>query len=259
MMEHEMKNVSSADARTYVAGVELPPPPRVSLAREAAEPLKLVKDKTQALVVGSDVMSFVQGVTPERRQDLVNASLLAQLVATKRVPDPTGLQAWYDAYFEVLTNLGFAIQDRQFAEYTEKSADFEAHEAIINIAATLLGGAPTALALVKTTLEALKTDGPWLTLFTRESQSAKTAKFQVTLAEPGEGDQFLVSLMAFALTAQANLTQLLVFKVRSNGATLKHVSGKVTINPEVLASVRDDVSRRLEKYAKAYVESLPEL
>src|SRR5690348_4479244 len=114
-------------ARNFVAGAELPPPPHISKAREAAEPLKLVKEKTQALVVGSDVMSFVTGVTPERRQDLVNASLLAQLVATKRVPDPTNLQAWYDAYFEVLTNLGFAIQDRQFAEYSEKSDDFEAH------------------------------------------------------------------------------------------------------------------------------------
>ena len=254
-----MKKVSVADARNFVATVELPPAPHISRAREAAEPLQLVKDKTQALIVGSDVMSFVQGVTTERRQDLVNASLLAQLVATKEVPDPTNLQAWYDTYFQVLTNLGFAIQDRQFAEYREQSADFEAQKAIISIATTLLGAAPTALALVKTTLEALKTDGSWLTLFTRESQSAKTAKFQVTLADPGQGDQFLVSLMAFALTAETNLTQLLIFKVRSNGATLRHVSGKVTINPEVLASVREDVSRRLEKYAKAYVEALPQL
>ena len=91
-----------------------------------------------------------------------------------------------------------------------------------------------ALALVTTTLEALTTDGPWLTLLTRESQSSRTAKFQVTLAEPGPADWSPVSLMAFALTARANLTQLLFFKVRSNGATLEHISGKVTINPEVL-------------------------
>ncbi|MCU0559566.1 MAG: adenylate/guanylate cyclase domain-containing protein [Desulfobacterales bacterium] len=55
----------------------------------------------------------------------------------------------------------------------------------MNIAARLegLAGAPAALALVRTTLEALRTDGPWLTLFPRESQTAKTAKFQVKLAE----------------------------------------------------------------------------
>jgi hypothetical protein len=254
-----MAKAAVINAREFIARAELPPPPHISKERDAAEPIKLIKEKTQALVVGSDVISFVTGVTPERRQDLVNASLLAQLVATKRVPDQANLQGWYETYFEVLTNLGFAIQDRQFAEYSESSDDYQAHEAILSIAGTLLAGAPSALAIVKTTLEALKTDGPWLTLFTRESQTAKTAKFQVTLAQQGEGDQFLVSLMAFALEARAILTQVLVLKVRSNGATLKHVSGKVTIDPEVLTNVREDISQRLQKYAKGYVEALPEL
>jgi hypothetical protein len=65
--------------------------------------------------------------------------------------------------------------------------------------------------------------------------------------------------MAFAMTAESNLTQLLIFKTRSSGAALRHLSGKVTINPEVLASVREDVARRLERYAKAYVEAHPVL
>lgn len=251
--------VNVAQARQFVAGVELPPPPRHLKSRESTQPLQLVKEKTQALVVGSDVISFVRGVTAERRQDLVNASLLAQLVATKRVPEPTDVNAWYEAYFDVLKNLGFIIQDRHLATYSEQSADFEAHEAILKVAATLLAGAPAALEIVKTSLEALKTDGPWLTLFTRESQSAKTAKFQVTLAHEGEGDQFLVSLMAFTLEAESALTQVLFFKVRSNEAILKQCSAKVTINSTVLSGVREEIAHRLEKHAAAFVEALPEL
>jgi hypothetical protein len=42
-------------------------------------------------------------------------------------------------------------------------------------------------------------------------------------------------------------------------ATLKQISSKVPIDPDVLASVREDISRGLEKYAKAYVKALPEL
>lgn len=254
-----MNNISVAQALQFVAGVELPPPPCLLKSREDVQPLQFVMEKTQALVVGSDVISFVRGVTAERRQDLVNASLLAQLVATKRVPEPTDVNTWYKAYFEVLKNIGFIVQDEHFATYSEQSADFEAHEAILKVAATLLAGAPGALEVVVTALEALKTDGPWLTLFTRESQSAKTAKFQVTLAQEGEGDQFLVSLMAFTLEAKSALTQVLFFKVRSNEATLKQWSSKVTINSTVLSSVREEISRRLEKHAAAYVEALPEL
>lgn len=254
-----MKNVSIVQARQFVAGIELPPPPPVMRSRGVTKTLQFVKEKTQALVVGSDVISFVPGVTVERRQDLVNASLLAQLVATKRVPDTTALDQWYAAYFDVLTNIGFIIQDRQLATYSEQSADFEAHEAILNVAATLLAGSPASFEIVKTTLEALQTDGPWLTLFTEESQSAKAAKFQITLADEGEGDQFLVSLMAFALEAKSALTQVLFFKVRSNEATLKQRSAKVTINSTVLSSVREEISRRLEKHAAAYMQALPEL
>lgn len=254
-----MKTISVQHARDFVVGVELPPPPSMPLARAKAQPLEFIKEKTQALVVGSDVISFVRGVSPERRQDLANASLLAQLVANKQVTDPSDLQGWYEAFFDVLTNLGFLVQDRQLATYIEKSADFEAHEAILKVAATLLVGTPAAFLVIKTTLEALKTDGPWLTLFTRESQSAKTAKFQVTLAQEGEGDQFLVSLMAFTLQAESTLTQVLLFKARSNEAILKHCSAQVSINPTILAGVRAEIARRLEQHVAAYVAALPDI
>ena len=158
-----------------------------------------------------------------------------------------------------IDHIGFIIQDRQLATYSEHSADFEAHEGYLEGCRYASRGCPATLEIVKTTLEALKTDGPWLTLFTRQSQSAKTAKFQITLAHEGEGDQFLVSLMTFALEAASALTQVLSFKVRMNEATLKQRSAKITINSAVLNSVREEISRRLEKHAAAYMEALPEL
>jgi hypothetical protein len=66
----------------------------------------------------------------------------------------------------------------------EKSDTFEAHEAILQVAATLLAGTPAALAVVKKTLEALQkmsADSPRITLLHRESQSANTARFQGSL------------------------------------------------------------------------------
>ena len=55
--------------------------------------------------------------SPEQRGDVVNATLLAQLVAKQRVPEPKtlpGLISWYEHYFDVLSRVGFAIQDRGF-------------------------------------------------------------------------------------------------------------------------------------------------
>lgn len=255
-----MKNVSAEQAFNYVTALELP-------FRRGYETVQAVEygfdtAKNQAMVVGSGIVSFVEGVTPERREDIVNSSLLAQLATKKKVSDPTMVYDWYNSYFDILTNIGWVIQDQSFATYSEESAGFEAHQAILDVAAVLLGPAATTMAIVKATLDALKSmssNSPWITVFNRESQAANTAHFQITLAEKSPDDQFIVSLMAFGLEAKATLTQVLFFKARSNEATLKHYSGKVTINGHVLSNVREAIKNRIAGFAKDYVEALPPL
>ena len=159
-------------------------------------------------------------------------------------------------------HIGWSVQDRGFATYSEASENFEAHEAIMKVAASLLGPTATTLAVIKATLDALKSmsaDSPWITIFNRESQSAKTARFQVTLAEQGEDGQFLVTLMAFGLEAKATLTQVLFFKFKSSEASLKHYSGKVTINTHVLTNVRDLIKNKIAAHAIDYIMALPDL
>jgi hypothetical protein len=217
--------------------------------------------KKQAVIVGSDVISFVRGVSAERRNDIVNCALFAQLVANKKV-DASQVIPWYKAYFETLSNIGWVIQERSFVKHTEASTNLDAHESIIKVATALLGPGATTLQLVTTTLDALKgmsKDSPFFTLFNRESQKAKTARFQISLAEEDEKGRFLVTLMAFALSAKANLTQVLFFRFRSNKITLKHASGKVTVHTDVLASIRPELTEKLIGFAKKYVKQLPDL
>jgi hypothetical protein len=132
----------------------------------------------------------------------------------------------------------------------------------MKVATSLLAPSAAALQVVKATLDGLKSmkqNSPWITLFNRESQYARNARFQITLAEEVEGGQFLVALMAFGLLAQSALTQILFFKFRKNDVQLKYSAGKVTINTAVLESVRDDMTTRLKAYAKDYVRGLPNL
>jgi hypothetical protein len=250
-------------ARAFIANAAVPRP---KIMRGGAPTptvaLNLETGKNQAAVVGSEITSFVTGVSAERREGIINSSLLAQLVAKKKVPDPTKIYEWYDAYFDVLTNIGWVVQDKSFAEYDENSENFEAHEAILAVATTLLGAGTTALAVVASALEALKKmdrDGPWITIFSRESQHARSARFQISLAEQDANGRFLVSLMAFGLEARSSITQVLFFKVRDNGATLRHYAGKVTINTLVLDGVRDAIKAKLSGQASDYVKALPDL
>ncbi len=235
------KNITPISARDFVTAAQLPSPTRGS-SESSREIIDFNAQKTQTMVVASDVVSFVKGVSSERRQDIVNSSLLAQLVANKQVPDKTNVTQWYKAYFEVLQNIGWVIQDHSFSSYTEEANGLEAHEAILKVAGAFLAGAPAALAIVMSTLEALKSmdsSKPWMTIFDRETKHANTGHFQIALAEQGDNDQFLVSLMAFSLKAQSSLTQILFFKIRKDEVQLEKCAGKVTINDEVLSSVRE--------------------
>ena len=216
--------------------------------------------KQQAAVVGSDVMSFVKNITPEQRKDIVNAGLLAQLVANKKVGDTKdldGLKSWYKEYFDVLKNIGFMVQEDGFAEYTEREETFEAHEAIIDIVKAILAGT-TALPLVLKTLESLKNmnkDSPWLTIFHRQSRSANTARFQVSLADSDPNGAFL-KMAAFGIKANAQITQVLFFKFKKGESTLHHEDAKLSINDTVLAAVRDDIAQKITKFTKEFVAGL---
>ena len=256
-----MRSVSSSEALEFVSSIELPPPAE-GPDLETAAAFDFDKAKNQAMVVGSDIVSFVQGVTEARRGDIVNSALLAQLVAKKRVPDGSKIFEWYDAYFDTLSSIGWVIQDRQFVQHTESSQNFEAHEAVLTVAASLLGPGTAALQIVKSTLDAMqamKQNSPFITLFNRESQHAETARFQVTLADQSQEGQFLVALMAFGLTAKSTLTQVLFFKFHGSDVELKHSSGRVTINTTVLESVRDAVAAKLAAHASSYMRGLPDL
>lgn len=256
-----MPDDSVHEALKFVDSIQLPEGlPELESAETV--PFDFDAARNQAAIVGSEIVSFVQGVTEERRRDVVNTTLLAQLAADKRVGDQTNLFAWYDAYFDVLTNTGWVVQTKQFVDHAETSENLHAHEAILSVATSLLGPGTAALQVIQTTLDALAKmdpDSPWITLFNRESQHASSARFQVTLAEQDDDDQFLVTLMAFALTAQASLTQLLFFKFRSNEVKLRQSSGRLSVNETVLDAVRELIENKLGEHSSAFVRGLPNL
>ncbi len=254
-----MDNPRVQAALSFIESVDIPPGPSERGLEARAVPEVIGKVKDQAMVVGSDIVSFVDGTAPELRTPIMHSALLAQLAANRKVPSRDRVEDWYEAYFDVLEQIGWVIQDRAFSEHREGGDTFEAHQAILTVAATILGPATTALAVVTSTLDAMKqmSEGPWMTIFQQESQSAKAARFQVTVAEPASAGGVTISLMAFTLKASAQLTQVLFFKFRSLDAVLRHSSGKVAIDQQLLSAVAPAIARKVGDHVGSYVENIP--
>jgi hypothetical protein len=254
-----MESKAEEAALAFIAKVGLPPAPPAFRARgEAPAPVEDEVERKRAALVGSEIVAFVDGVTPERRRLVVQSSLLAQLAAKRKVPDAAKVFDWYRAYLDVLGNIGWAIQDSSFSEFRRFATGFDAHEAITSAAAALLGPGP-ALAAVIATVNALQQAGgatPWFTLFRRESQKASTAHFQVSLVHPGEGDAFLVSLMAFAITAEQEVTQVAFFRFDTRAASLDQLSARVTVGLEPGSAVAQAIADKVARYQAEFVQAL---
>ena len=69
----------------------------------------------------------------------------------------------------------------------------------------------------------------------------------------------MLTLIAFGLEARASVTQVLFFKFRKNDVTLRHNSGKVSINEALLAGVRPQVSSKIVAFTNDFIERLPDL
>jgi hypothetical protein len=254
----------AARMSAFVEGLDLRGTPRGLVHQGAAEEAGAVFDKAkdQAQVVGSGVFSFASGVTPEVRAAISDSALLAQLVANKRVSveqDPIG---WFRAYGEVLQNVGWTMQEGGWDEYAAGGTAVEVHERIIDIMTALLVPGGTALKIITATVNALRgmnPDSSWITIFSRETQKARMARFQVGLVEKEEAGDVFVSLLMCLVEAESELTQVLVFKLKKDKAQFRANSGKVSINRDALAAIGPAVRAKIRAYQNDYLSSIQDV
>lgn len=235
-------------AKNFVAAAPLPPKPSVKLGTDAASTPTVFDDtKAQAMVVGSDVLSFEPGVEAEFRSAISDSALLAQFVANATTAASKNPIGWFDAYFGALATFGWVTQERDTAAYEFKSDGIEVHKAIIEVVSAFLVPGSAALALVVTTLNALQSmdrDSPLITLFDRESQHAKIGRFQVTLVRNDKDSGLMVEAMAFTLKADSAITQILFFKLHKAHTEVRRSLGKVSINSDALQTLRRKSRRK---------------
>lgn len=216
----------------------------------------------QAAVVGQDIFAFLAETDASLRDILSDSALLAQMSADAMVADKDDVVGWYNAYFSVLKQVGWLVQDGGWSEVSESGGGFEVHEKIMDIATTLLGGAPTALSVISSTLGSLKEasdDNPWITLFHKRAIHGRSARFQLGVVQPAQGGSAAVTMMAFALTATTIVTKVLVFKVTKNRATLRTNSATIGLDLAALRDLAPDIRAQLRGWQRLFIKALPAL
>lgn len=252
------------NALDYVKSIDLKGTPRGLVAQDAATEAGEVFDKAkvQAQVVASAVFSFAQGVEAQTREAISDSALLAQLVANKRVAvesDPVG---WYREHSKVLQNVGWVLQEGGWNDYTAQGTAVEVHQKIVDVLGVVMGPGATALAILTSAINALramKSDSPWITLFSRETQKAKIARFQIGVAENDSKGGVMVSMLACLIEAQSNVTQVLFFKFKSANAKFSANTAKLSMNIPALIELSPAIRSKVRAYQADYLSSIKDI
>jgi hypothetical protein len=259
------ETMNRPEAISFIESVDLSGVPR-NLLEGVVEDAGVVFDdaKDQARIVGSGVFSFAKGVDATVREAISDSALLAQLVANKRVSFQSDPIAWFRQYSTVLENIGWVTQDAGFTDYTNSGTAVDVNQHIVEVLSVALGPSPAALAIIKATataLQAMKSDSPWLTLFSRESQKANISRFQIGLVEEKDGAdaQIMVSLLACVISAENTITQVLFFKFRDARAAFKASANKASLNPRSLVDLGPAIRAKVRAFQADYVSSIHDL
>jgi hypothetical protein len=236
----------------FVEALELPRqerPPEGLEAPDIALPQPDFTKPTDLLAtVGSQIVEFSASVDPDIRPHITNAFLLAQLAANKEAgTNNSTSEAWYNAYLDVLTKIGWVIEGSGTSKQEIKTKNLNVHSEILPVIEAVLGPAVAATSLITTLLKGLgnmSKDKPWITLFDRESQRAKANQFQISNVT-GATKNALIKLVCFELDAKKSITQVLFFKFTSSEARLRKFERTLTVNTGVFKQVAPAIEKKV--------------
>lgn len=211
----------------------------------------------QAYLVGSQIVSFNEEVTPERRAAAVNSCLLAQLRASKLHPSrstPSAAYEWHAAYVNTLTNLGWVLQGGVETRQAVGQAGATLDKALLEIASALLGGGGAA-ALAGKVLGAvtkLQEDDPFITLYSSRTVEQQMVSFGASIGS-GAGRGFYISVVECSARVRSEREQVLFFKWDSGDATLDGRRYDLSLADAAYEGGRAVIEAKIADHVRSYV------
>lgn len=243
-----METFSVAKAKTFISGLELEEPSIKFFTRS--------DDQRAGYVNDGSLVSFVEGLSKKKQQDVLNSTLLAQLAANRKHDRENDTVKWYKFYREVLENVGWVIQDFGFSKFNAGGSEFSVDKVVLDVLAAIATG--NEMAIVTETINAVKnlSDGDnRLVLFERASHSLKKGNFQISVASES-GGVILMKIGAFYFSTTENVTKVLWFRFSSQTADMYKGNQTINLNMDVYDEVRDDIIDKLGDKAERFVKQL---
>jgi len=208
-------------------------------------------------VVAGSVLSFVASLSGDARQNVLDSTLLAQLVANTEVKSTEDPAGWYRRYTNVLENVGWVIQGRGFANHEKSSGTLELNKEAFSLLEAIMS--TNKLQVLSKTLDALKnvSDGSQaLAIFTGNAASSTSGVFQLGAAEQDPNGNVTLGLGTFYFRTDEHRGRFLFVTWRNEEIGLEFVTEQATLNEKIYAVVKPHVDAKLAERRAQFVQGL---
>lgn len=208
-------------------------------------------------VNGNIIASFVDGVTGQQKNDVLNSTLLAQLAANVKFDKTQDPINWTKFYTRVLENIGWVIPQFQFRGLRSNQARFTMDAVIIRLLKGLL--TEDQMETVQATIDAVKAleEGDRrLRIFSRESTNNSAGDFLVSNVGVSANKTLSMKVGAFQFNTSTNVTNILWWQFSGTATSMQVMSSTFVLNEQVYDRVRDAILNKLGNRALDYVGGL---
>ncbi|MGL4722801.1 MAG: hypothetical protein ACRCV3_05890 [Desulfovibrionaceae bacterium] len=194
----------------------------------------------------------------QQKEDIANATLLAQMAADKKIDANKDPIAWYEYYTNVLAHIGFLYSDIKMLKYDTSSEGLTVEKVILEIvAAALTENGVVVLETAIKTLKELDGDSKTLTIFGSTSSSTNFNNVRVSYASLDENGSPRISLGAFTYSQnEIHETFLFFFGYNLTNLNVQAGSSSLSLNESVYSGVRDTIKKKLGKAVDDFIDNL---
>ncbi|HEX2535056.1 MAG TPA: hypothetical protein VHK69_15030 [Chitinophagaceae bacterium] len=255
--------LTPTDPARYVSGLEIAEPEalfpvvRTRGLTETTVDALVAEGTEQAFISDKSLVSFVAEVGGQNRKDVINSTLLAQLAANKKFSLENDMKGWYDAFIDVLSKLGWVMEEAEINTFNAREDLVEVESVIIDILTAAFGA--KYIDIIKNTLNSLKklsdSDDKRFKVFEKNTQTVTKGCFQIALAVEQDG-VVSMQLGTFLLTSSTTMKKILFVRIHKATTRLDYSSRTGTFNTDIYATARQAVTEKLSKDIQSFVAEL---
>lgn len=219
--------------------------------------MPLPRGSLQAAVDVGSVVSFVQGVSAEQKDDVLLGVQLAQRGASGKYNRFTQAESWYQLYAEILSNLGWVGEQLAFVKHDKQQGELRMDQAALAII-TAIATQNQLLVLQEAikALSALAEEDGTIRLFDFHSAAQAGGNFQMGAVQKTGNGALSMALGAFHYSSNDTRRRFLFFSWGAQQVNFWTAAQKMTLNEGFYAERREAVRKKLGVAADGFIAGL---